>query len=896
MYLSFHKGESVRKWIVLLSLCLFACLPAFANQAAQGWCEQGNVTALTQGLNSTNTVQGSYPQCQVNVYLHGTQTLATIYSDNNISPTPLPNPFTAGANGTWLFYAAYGHYDVTLSGGLNGGFPQPYTLTDIILQDCGAAQCGNGGGVDAGTHLHLGQYDSSGHSIEQTNVTMDSDAGNSMTVPGQVTAFQVNQHFYTAGAVVGNAINCPNGGATQLECALNAAKAYATANSVTTIVHTLPSGVNALDNAISFTGAQRVRIKGEGKETTKIQWQGATLSGAMISYGCMSGTSDADPVGVTDATFDGNKLAGSGLFFAAQNESELQHLIFRNFTSSTVAPLQVGSTSCGGGSTGSTFQNAWSDIYVDAKGTGPNSWAQTSITVGGGIPVLSSITSGGLYNYAAPPVYIHGFGAGANPCTTMGTATAVTAASGGQFTLTGINFSGFSGCVAGNGIYAFVPDLSPAPYGIDFQFGTDGAGYMLMTNGFKVGIHNTNSANSFYASHPYNGYVGVQDDSGANWYGTDCDSNLIMFDIKAPGLFSGCSAFYNNTNSPGAMMFLLENGQNGSTFFGNKVVTASMPSDYHQFVTTAGGPVDTGQGSWPANSVDFGSPTAEANALSARHVTGYQNVDDYVGAKQVATAGANWQSFNRFWCPSVWNGGSPQNNCWGISSNPSASGVPTQESIGIFPPTNRLAPISGLFFLWNSPGNATSGSNLNSITVGLRGSYNDGSNPHSIGWNFIAGIGTGTSPFNTLFLSPTFCVSGCEINTSANIHLTGSAFFQAGTYNLSNGSFLGSVVPTTLSAARTYTFPDASGTVAFTAQNTVVRAGSVTITGSTTAAATFSPSMTATPDSCVLQPTTDPTAVGGYWPTALATTGFTANVHTSGTITLAYTCVKNNSN
>jgi hypothetical protein len=62
----------VKKWLPILSLLLFGALPAFANQAAQGFCTVGNVNALTQGLKSTNTLQGSYPQCQVSVFVHGT--------------------------------------------------------------------------------------------------------------------------------------------------------------------------------------------------------------------------------------------------------------------------------------------------------------------------------------------------------------------------------------------------------------------------------------------------------------------------------------------------------------------------------------------------------------------------------------------------------------------------------------------------------------------------------------------------------------------------------------------------------------------------------------------------------------------------------------------------------
>lgn len=108
--------------VILLPLC------ARANEAAQGWCEDGDTQVVTSGLTSTTTVQGSFPECTVTVYLHGTLTLATIYSDN--SSTPLTNPFTAATNGQWEFYATQGRYDVVMSSAFG-----PVTLSDVLLFD-----------------------------------------------------------------------------------------------------------------------------------------------------------------------------------------------------------------------------------------------------------------------------------------------------------------------------------------------------------------------------------------------------------------------------------------------------------------------------------------------------------------------------------------------------------------------------------------------------------------------------------------------------------------------------------------------------------------------------------------------------------------------------------------
>lgn len=117
-------------------LILLCSLPCFANQAAQGWCSIGGQVVVTQGLRSVGNFQASYPGCLVSVYYTGTSNLATIYSDN--SNTALSNPFTASTqNGSWLWYAANGRYDVTISSGTipQSILPSPFTFTDILLYD-----------------------------------------------------------------------------------------------------------------------------------------------------------------------------------------------------------------------------------------------------------------------------------------------------------------------------------------------------------------------------------------------------------------------------------------------------------------------------------------------------------------------------------------------------------------------------------------------------------------------------------------------------------------------------------------------------------------------------------------------------------------------------------------
>ena len=53
-------------WFILAFLLSSPLLAQYG--AVNGQCSVGNVKAVTQGLNSTNTLMGSYPSCTVTVY------------------------------------------------------------------------------------------------------------------------------------------------------------------------------------------------------------------------------------------------------------------------------------------------------------------------------------------------------------------------------------------------------------------------------------------------------------------------------------------------------------------------------------------------------------------------------------------------------------------------------------------------------------------------------------------------------------------------------------------------------------------------------------------------------------------------------------------------------------
>jgi hypothetical protein len=122
--------------VILIAIVLFTVpITVKANSAARGWCEYGNQTVSIGGLSSSTKVQKSFPSCTVTVFVAGTATPATIFSDNAGSPTPLANPFTAQSNGSWQFFAAQGLYDVVLSG---ASLPTSFTLSGVGLFDSNA--------------------------------------------------------------------------------------------------------------------------------------------------------------------------------------------------------------------------------------------------------------------------------------------------------------------------------------------------------------------------------------------------------------------------------------------------------------------------------------------------------------------------------------------------------------------------------------------------------------------------------------------------------------------------------------------------------------------------------------------------------------------------------------
>ena len=80
------------KRLLLFLACLVAVPVAAQTVPYTGFCTQGGVSSITQGLGSTNKLEGIVPSCTVTVYLHNTLTLATLSTKTRSTlHSPIPS-------------------------------------------------------------------------------------------------------------------------------------------------------------------------------------------------------------------------------------------------------------------------------------------------------------------------------------------------------------------------------------------------------------------------------------------------------------------------------------------------------------------------------------------------------------------------------------------------------------------------------------------------------------------------------------------------------------------------------------------------------------------------------------------------------------------------------------
>lgn len=125
----------------LLALCsllfIFSVASAQTHVKVSGVASKGGKVVRVSPSVQYKLME-TYPACTVSVYLAGTATLATLYSDEGI--TLKSNPFTSNSlDASFSFYVVPGRYDLTFSG---TGITSPFTIADFFV----AVGTGGGGG------------------------------------------------------------------------------------------------------------------------------------------------------------------------------------------------------------------------------------------------------------------------------------------------------------------------------------------------------------------------------------------------------------------------------------------------------------------------------------------------------------------------------------------------------------------------------------------------------------------------------------------------------------------------------------------------------------------------------------------------------------------------------
>lgn len=185
-------------------------------------CTEPGQPVITQGLPSVTPAQINHIPCQVNVFLHGTSTRATLFSDD--LGTPLGNPFNSQVNGYYHFEVnVAGEYDVTLQNTVTGNptFPlwnSPFSISGIQLGASGAGGGGTPGGSTNDVQINAGGGTfggTSGHlTYDPGTQTMTFNGSGGLNVTGGFIDFHGAPHTipnFTGTTIAIAAITCGNG-------------------------------------------------------------------------------------------------------------------------------------------------------------------------------------------------------------------------------------------------------------------------------------------------------------------------------------------------------------------------------------------------------------------------------------------------------------------------------------------------------------------------------------------------------------------------------------------------------------------------------------------------------------------------------------------------------------
>jgi Pectate lyase superfamily protein len=356
---------------------------AFGIAAQQGDCTQGGKQTVTVGMPSSTFVQQSYVTtsggspvsgCQVNVYLTGTTTLATLYQ--NSTGTPLTNPFNADRTGHWVFYAMDGTYDVTFS---SGGIVTPYTYKGLSQMDPFFTESGSSvprliSSAIQDT-LSVKDYGAYGNGANDDTVAIQA-AMNGACTTGQTVYFPAGTYNISAGLFPTCALNLRGDGrlasvifmtvqssllraittSYQLTCADMAINTTPLANNnigMIAVVRVTSVGVPSIGQKWSFVRFNSIGwnfgldIGGDDNNTNMLQ--SITLRDCYIQTytftGSVSNQLDADNVQllwVEDSYFIGDNHGDHSIYTIAARDIHIRHNFFTQEQNAAIKLITAG--------------------------------------------------------------------------------------------------------------------------------------------------------------------------------------------------------------------------------------------------------------------------------------------------------------------------------------------------------------------------------------------------------------------------------------------------------------------------------------------------------------------------------------------------------------------------
>jgi len=344
-----------------------------------------------------------------------------------------------------------------------------------------------------------------------------------------------------------------------------------------------------------------------------------------------------------DFTIDANNNAPMCLDASSMRETAFKNISCEHATG-PLAWVKFGTYTEPTDASGSNFDMDIGPIHV----IGPfgNPAKITANVAGGNISTTGyTVTNGGSLYYNGPTVtaYLIGYGAGANPCTTMPTGLHATVSGGSVISVSSATPA--SGC-SGN-VYVYAPDLPPAAYGFYNAFTTDSTFTDIIVEGVGnvAAIYDFgNAANVWIHPHSWEYQpVGLESHGGGTFMQMQCDVTIHYCVDFEPGLshpeLGGTystkmigTLLVPGTDTPGSSLYYFGSNELLEIALRDDYVPGPIAADFHRFVSYAIGPVNESvanfQNYLPAGFQATGFQSYNAPAVDKFDYHGY--FDEYI--------------------------------------------------------------------------------------------------------------------------------------------------------------------------------------------------------------------------------------------------------------------------